>query len=185
LTIAAVIVAIVNVLLPVRADGGRAASASKPAPAIRYSRIDRKRRPDLTGLRDCLFRLGGECLGLGDPGVGATRKTDFFADLVRRGVIELGKLPIVKDAKVVELLLDRARHAGQLLEIVGGAAGAGEALEAAGSRCGRDFLGDRLGGSTDIDARIALPARDAVDGGARDEVAVERNRTTGVVIARH
>src|ERR1700744_1663474 len=102
-----------------------------------------------------LFRLGGERLGLGDPGVGAARETDLFPDLVRGVVIELGELPVVEDAEVVELLLDCTRHAGQLLEVVGGAAGTGEALEPACRRRGRDFFGDGLRGSTDVDARIA------------------------------
>src|SRR5205085_1900186 len=71
-----------------------------------------RRRPD-----SCRVVLGvGERLGLGDPGVGPARQTDFFADLVRRVVVELGELPEVEDAEVVQLLLDRTGHAGELLE---------------------------------------------------------------------
>ena len=81
-----------------------------------------------------LFRFRGERLGLGDPGVGAAGKTDFFADLVRGVVIELSELPVVEDAGVVELLLDRARHARELLEIIGGATRTGQTLEARGLR---------------------------------------------------
>ena len=41
---------------------------------------------------------------------------------------ELGDLRVVEDAEVVELLLDRRRHAGKLLEIVGNAARTGQRL---------------------------------------------------------
>src|ERR1700744_5167959 len=78
-----------------------------------------------------LFRLGGERLGLGDPGIGAAGQSNLFADLVCGVVIELGELPVVENAEVVELLLDRTRNAGQLLEVVGGTARTGEALEPA------------------------------------------------------
>src|SRR3954452_16198726 len=87
-----------------------------------------------------LFRFRGQRLGLGDPAIGAARKSDLFADLVRGIVIELGELPVVEDAEVVELLLDRTRHAGELLEVVGGTARAGQALETGRLRCGRNFL---------------------------------------------
>src|SRR3954469_13993395 len=112
-----------------------------------------------------LLRFRGQRLGLGDPAIGAARKPDFFADLVRGFVVELGELPVVEDAEVVELLLDRTRHAGELLEVVGGAARAGQALEAGRlGRC-RNFLAGRLSGGADVDAVVALGARDAVDGG--------------------
>src|ERR1700751_6460397 len=104
-----------------------------------------------------LFRFSRERLGLGDPGVGAARKTDFFADLVRRVVIELGELPVVEDAEVVELLLDRARHAGELLEVVGGAARTGEALEA-GRRSRCELFLRWLDGGADVDPGLALGA---------------------------
>ena len=45
-------------------------------------------------------------------------------------LVELGDLRIVEDAEIVELLLDRRRNAGQLLEIVGDAARPGQLLEA-------------------------------------------------------
>ena len=51
-------------------------------------------------------------------------------------------------------------------------------------RC-RQFLDDRLFGRADVDAHAALRARDAVDRGARDQIAVERDRAAGVVVARH
>ena len=72
----------------------------------------------------------------------------------------------------------------ELLEIVGDAARPGQRLEAAAfGRLGRQFLGDRLLGRAEVDAHLALRARNAVDGGARDQVAVERDGAAGVVVA--
>jgi len=59
--------------------------------------------------------------------------------LVRGVVIEFGELPVMEDAEVVELLLDRAGHAGELLEIVGGTARPGKTLEGRRLRRHRDF----------------------------------------------
>src|ERR1700742_1295133 len=132
--------------------------------------------------------FGRELLGLGDPAIDAAGQTDLFADIVRGLLVELGDLLIVEDAEIVELLLDRARNAGQLLEVVGDAARTGELLEAETFGCwrGRDLLGDdRLLLRADVDAEIALRARDAVDGGLRDQLAVERDGAAGVVIAGH
>src|SRR6185437_4724441 len=122
-----------------------------------------------------LLGFGGHRLGLGDPAVGAARKSDLFTDLVRGGVVEFGELPIVEDAEIVELLLDRAGHAGELLEVVGRAARTGQALEAGGRRSRRDFLAHRLRRGTDVDAGIALRPRNAVDRGARDQIAIHRD----------
>src|SRR5437773_1149914 len=94
---------------------------------------------------------------------GPARKTNLFADLVRGIVVELGELPVVEDAEVVELLLDRTRHAGELLEVVGGAARPGQALEAGRLGSCRNFLAGRLNRGADVDAVVALGARDAVD----------------------
>src|SRR5205085_3183413 len=135
-----------------------------------------------SGHRVTLFRFRGQRLGLGNPAIGAARKSDLFTDLVRGVVIEFGELPVVEDAEIVELLLDRPRHAGELFEVVGSAARTCQALEADRLRSRRDFLADdRLRGSADIDPVVALGARDAVDGGAGDQVAVQRNRAAGVV----
>src|SRR5215218_2818139 len=90
-----------------------------------------------------LFRFRGHCLGLGNPAIGAARKSDLFTDLVRGVVIEFGELPVLEDAEVVELLLDRTRYAGELLEVVGGATRTSQTLEAGGLRSGRDFLARR------------------------------------------
>src|SRR6202000_2739868 len=107
------------------------------------------------------------------------------ADLVGGVVSALRQLPVVEDAEIVELLLDRAGHSGELLEIVRGTARPGKALEA-GRSLWRGFLrGDRTGRGPDIDSGIALSARNAVDRGTRHQIAVKRDRTAGVVIARH
>ena len=66
-------------------------------------------------LCDELFRLG-------DPALDAAGKSDFLADLLGVRIVQLGKLRVVEHAEIVELLLDRARHARQLLQIVGDAA---------------------------------------------------------------
>src|SRR3954465_5523119 len=132
-----------------------------------------------------LFRFRGQRLGLGNPGIGAARKTNLFTDLVRGIVVEFGELPGVEDAEVVELLLDRTRYAGELLEVVGGATRTGQTLEAGRLGSCRNFLAGRLSGGADVDAVVALGARDAVDGGAGNQVAIQRNDAAGVVIARH
>src|SRR4029077_13372118 len=41
-----------------------------------------------------LFRFRGQSLGLGNPAIGAARKSNLFTDLVRGVVIEFGELPI-------------------------------------------------------------------------------------------
>src|SRR5579862_2455206 len=102
-----------------------------------------------------LLGFGGHRLGLGDPAVGAAREADLFTDLVRGVVVEFGELPVVEDAEIVELLLDRAGHAGELLEVVGSASRTGKTLEARRLRGCRDFLPHGMGGSTDVDAMVA------------------------------
>src|SRR5665213_2889164 len=92
--------------------------------------------------RVALFGFRGHRLGLGYPAIGAGGKSDLFTDLVRGVVVEFGQLPVVEDAEVVELLLDRAGHAGELLEIVGSRARPGQALEARRLRRRRNFLAD-------------------------------------------
>ncbi len=110
-------------------------------------------------------------------------QTDFLADLLGIGRSKLGQLRVVEYAEVVELLLDRARHAGQLLEIVGDAARAGQRLEAGRRHFGGKLLDHRRFGCTGIDAEIALRARNAVDRGLRDEIAIKRDRAAGIVVA--
>src|SRR5713226_2735735 len=183
LTIAAVIVAIVAVLClsgrPRRGCCRLAASATSNS-----------RNWEGGGRKDpasafALFGFRGHRLGLGDPAIGSAREPDLFADLVRGVVIEFGQLPVMEDAEVVELLLDRAGHAGELLEIVCGAARPRKTLEADGLRRRRNFLADRLYGGTDIDSGFALRARNAIDGRAGDQIAIQRDGAAGVVIARH
>src|SRR6202165_231064 len=180
LTIAAVIVAIVAILcLSGRAGRG----FEPPPPSTPRIYVDLEARPE--GPTAALFGFRGQCLGLGHPAIGSRRKPDFFADLVGGVMIEFGQLPIMEDAEIVELLLDRAGHAGELLEIVGGAARPGKTLEAGGLRRHRNFLADRLYRGADIDSGFALRARNAVDGRARDQIAIQRDGAAGVVIARH
>ena len=74
---------------------------------------------------------------------------------------QLGDLRVVKDADVVELLLDRRRHASELLEVVGNAARSGQRLEAESllvRLSGQRFDDDRLGRSADVNAKLALGA---------------------------
>src|SRR6266481_3602626 len=117
LTIAAVIVAIVERPLTCQGKCAAALAAAPPSSArkLQEKEILAGRK---SGHRITLFRFGGKRLGLGDPAIGAARKSDLFTDLVRGIVVEFGKLPVMEDAEVVELLLDRTRHAGKLLEVV-------------------------------------------------------------------
>src|ERR1700693_2933721 len=74
--------------------------------------------------------LGGEFLGLCDPTLHAAGQSHLLADLVRGLGPERGDLPIVEDAEIVQLLFDRGRYVGELLEIVGDPTGAGKHLVA-------------------------------------------------------
>src|SRR4029079_2917082 len=102
---------------------------SSRQPSATGNRVNGFCGPEWSG-RALLFRFRGKALGLGDPAIGPARKTDLFADLERRLVIEFGKLPIMENAEVVELLFDRPGYAGELLEVIGRAARAGQSLEA-------------------------------------------------------
>src|SRR6201987_511319 len=173
-TIAAVIVAIVGrpFACPYWRQCGPCRSTSTHA--IRYFFLEAM-GGSKAGRRIGLFRFRSERLGLSNPGVGAARQADLFADLVCGIVIELGELPVVENAEIVELLLDRTRYAGELLEVVGRTARTRKALEAGGLlRCGKLFA-HRLGGSADVDAGVALRARDAVDRRACHEIAIQRD----------
>src|SRR3982751_4765451 len=132
LTIAAVIVAIGKrpSCLSGRIRRGPTPRRHPPQVTLQWRKPSGGRDDPATSRSIELFRFRGERLGLGNPGIGAAGKPDFFADLVRGVVIELGELPVMEDAEVVELLLDRAGHAGQLLEIVGRTARTGKTLEA-------------------------------------------------------
>src|ERR1700688_840572 len=125
-----------------------------------------------------------ELLGLGDPPLDPAGEPDFFADLVGGLRGELGDLPEMEDAEVVEHLLDGRRYARELLEVVGDPARAGQRLETAGDRL-RHLLDDRLLGRTEIGAELALRPRDAVDRRLGDEIAIERDRPRRIVVAGH
>ncbi len=101
-----------------------------------------------------------------------------------RGRIEFRDLPIVEDAEVVELLLDRGRHTGELLEIVGHATRTGKCLEPKTLSLRRHRLGDRLSGRANVDARVALGTGNTIDRSLGYEIAIKRDGTAGVVIAR-
>src|SRR5579871_786812 len=137
------------------------------------------------GHRICLFRFCGQRLGLSDPGIGAARQADFFADLVRGVVAELGELPVMENAEVVELLLDGAGHSGELLEIVGRTTRTRQALETRSLLRERQFLARGMGGGSDVDPHLALGAGNAVDRRTRDEVAIKRNGAASIVVTGH
>src|SRR5580692_11259614 len=186
LTIAAVIVAIVAIALCLRRWWPRG-STSAAIHRHRCRKLEcaggagRNFRPAYL-----LFRFSGKRLGLGHPSVCAARKADLFADLVGRIVIEFGQLPVVENAEIVELLLNGAGHAGELLEIVGRTARTRQTLEAGSlRRGGRSLLVNRTGRGTDVDASIALRPRNAVNRSARHQVAIQRDRAAGVVVAGH
>src|ERR1700688_629094 len=105
--------------------------------------------------------LGGEVLGLCDPAFHAAGQDDLLADLVRGLGRERGDLPIVEDAEVVELLLDRGRDVGEFLEVVGDPTGSGEDLvtRIVGRR--RQIFDDRLVGGSGVHSHIALGTRNA------------------------
>src|SRR5262249_490626 len=94
-TIAAVLVLLGCVLcLSVAAAAWLIRHAALTQQTLRLEAMAERERPSHE-----LFRFRGQCLGLGDPGVGAARKSDLFADLVRGVVIELGELPVMEDAE--------------------------------------------------------------------------------------
>src|SRR4051794_36342987 len=180
LTIAAVIDAIVEILCL----SGRPRRGSRPSPLSAPGTTQLKTGwPDRSGQRVWLFRFRGQSLGLGYPRIGAGRQSDLFADLMGGIVIEFGQLPEMEDAEIVELLLDRTRHAGELLEVVGSSSRPCEALEARRLRRCWNFLADRSSGSSDIDAGVALGTRDAIDHRAGNQIAIQRDGAAGIVIA--
>src|SRR5437762_11139720 len=103
-TIAAVIAVIVRIPMKIPPDGAPAADSGN-APGGQSA------QPGGRIFRYPLFRFGGQRLRLCHPGIGTARQADFFADVMGSVVVELGKLPIVEDAHIVQALLDRARHA--------------------------------------------------------------------------
>src|SRR4051812_29524679 len=112
----------------------------------------------MSSLRSQLFRVG-------NPAFRAAGQPDLLADLVRGLRSKARDLPVVEDAKIVEFLLDRGRDMPKLLEVVGNSAWPGEHLVAGVVSGGGQLLHNRLGGRADIDAHVALRARNAIDGG--------------------
>src|SRR5262245_31939114 len=129
--------------------------------------------------------LRSQLLRMGNPAFHAAGEPDLLTNLVRGLGSKARDLPVVEDAKIVELLLDRGRDMPELLEVVGNSAWPGEHLVAGVISGGGQLLHDRLGGGADVDAHVALRARNAVDGGARDQVAVERDGAAGVIVTRN
>src|SRR5271154_301701 len=110
--------------------------------------------------------LGFGChllLGPRNPALDTTGKPDLLADVMSGNGRKFGDLPDVKDSEIVELLFDRRRRAGELLEIVGHAARPGQWREAKLVSLRRQFLNnDRFSQRARVDA-LALRARDTVD----------------------
>src|SRR4029077_12872849 len=101
LTIAAVIVAIVERPLTCQGNCAAALAAALPSSARKLQEIAREGNLGWeeilagrkSGHRITLFRFGGKRLGLGNPAIGAARKSDLFTDLVGGIVVEFGELP--------------------------------------------------------------------------------------------
>src|SRR5215470_13482267 len=129
--------------------------------------------------------LRSQLLRMANPAFHAAGQPDLLTNLVRGLGRKARDLPIVEDAKIVELLLDRGRDMPELLEVVGNSAWPGEHLVAGVIGGGWEFLHDRLSGRADVDTHVALRARNAIDGGTRDQVAVERDGATRVVVTRN
>src|SRR5437764_296943 len=80
------------------------------------------------GMTKVLLRRTFLCLS--DPAFHAAGQADFLADGMGGVGAEPRDLPVMEDAEIVEFLLDRRRHVGELLEIVGDPARAGQHLVA-------------------------------------------------------
>ena len=133
-----------------------------------------------------------ERAGLGDPAVTVDAAVQLQLRVELRRVLGLHrrKLPVVEDAGIVELARELRADAVELGQVVRRAARRGEELELLDLfrrhvRVRRDVLDDRRLGGADVEPELAMAARDAVDGGAGDEVAIERDGAPGVVVRRH
>src|SRR5262245_4128593 len=103
--------------------------------------------------------LRRQLLRMGNPAFHAAGQPDVLANFVSGRGLKARDLPVVEDAKIVELLLDRGRDMPELLEVVGNSAWPGEHLVAGVVGGGGEFLHDRLSGRADVDAHVALRAR--------------------------
>src|SRR6516165_4110034 len=151
------------------------AGRGRPLPTLprKRRRVGRGRGRSTHWQGDRLYRpqyheeiclLAAKFLGLGDPAIDTARQADLLADIVGGAGAKAGNLPIMEDAQVVELLLDRRRYARKLFKVVGNAARAGKRFEAQSvGLLGRHVLDDRFLGGADVDAEIALGTGNAVD----------------------
>src|SRR5262249_54102857 len=120
--------------LPAHA-GGQGGEASRWPKAIAYRRSQ--------GRKNTL--LGTKFLGLGDPAIDAARQADLFAHIVGGGRAEARNLPVMEDAHIVELFLNRRRHPGKLLKVVRDPARPGQRLKAKSiGLFRRNLLGERF-----------------------------------------
>src|SRR5690606_20144903 len=92
--------------------------------------------------------------------------------------IEIGDLPEMENAQVIEPLLELGGDVVNPLEIVGLAPRRLDTLEDK-----RQLLLRRSDGLAAVDAGSRLGPLDAVDGRPRRKIAVERDGTAGVVVA--
>src|SRR5215831_10719918 len=125
-----------------------------------------------------------QLLGGGNPVVAgnASSKVERAVEGLQGLRIEIGDLPEVIDADVVEPLLEFDVHPRQTLEVVCLAARGVDALE---HRLVRrwQLLGRGLLRRADVDASLRLATLDAVDGCARHQVAVKRDGASRIVVA--
>src|SRR5262249_46333149 len=140
--------------------------------------LDGKRRSPVRGASDVPANppyrdlIGAQSLSLGDPPADTARQAAPLADVGGSFRAQAGNLAIMENGQIVELLLDRWRHADKLLEVVGHAPRTGQLLESDAFRLFlRQFLAERLLGGADVDAEVALGAGDAVDRSLGDQVA--------------
>src|SRR5215471_17345650 len=120
-------------------------------PAVERHRLDRRHWR-------CTASLRGQFLRLRDPALDPGRESDLLADRAGCFGPEPCDLPIMEDAEIVELLLDRGRDVMELFEIIGDAARTGENLVARPFSRWRQFIRNRFGRRPGIDAHFALGA---------------------------
>jgi hypothetical protein len=63
--------------------------------------------------------LSSQFLGLRDPTFHPAGQSNLFTDLMGSFWSETRDLPVMEDAEIIELFLDRRRHVMKFLEIVG------------------------------------------------------------------
>ena len=125
-------------------------------------------------------RSSDQLLGLDDPGIfeGLAFQAELLVEHAQSGIIQIGDLPEVEDAGVVEAQFELAVDAGDALEVVSFTAGGFDAFELAWHR-----FHAWVGHGTDVDAGVGLAAGEAVKRGLGDEVAVQRDGAARVVVA--